>query len=170
MHRQIKNLRVESLGLKAVGSAVRTNRCSIGPHSGPYTSRSGITLFEVVLALAIFLGATAVIGQVLQNGSRAATKAQLTADAAIRCEKRMNELLSGVLPLTSVQNAPFEDDASWQWSVTVLDTSVISLLEAEVVVQHVNSRGTSDLTYRANRYIKDPQIYEDAAIIPEEEL
>lgn len=166
MHRQTKQFESHP-----VGSAVRTNGSQrIGPHNGPYSCRQGITLFEVVLALAIFLGATAVIGQVLQNGSRAATKAQMTADAAIRCERRMNEILSGVLPLTSVQKAPFEDDASWQWSINVLDTNVISLLEAEVVVQHVNSRGIADLTFSMNRYLKDPQIYEDAAIIPDEEL
>lgn len=157
MHRQTKQF-------STVGSAVRTTIIV------PSIRRAGITLFEVVLALAIFLGATAVIGQILQNGSRAATKAQLTSEASIRCEKRMNELLSGVLPLTAVQNAPFEDNASWQWSINVLDTSVISLLEAEVVVQHVNSRGAADLTYRMNRYLKDPQLYEDAAILPEEEL
>ena len=134
------------------------------------TSRQGITLFEVVLALAIFLGATAVIGQILQNGSRAATRAQLTAEATIRCERRMNELLSGVLPLTTVQKAPFEDNASWVWSVNLLDTNVVSLLEAEVVVEFVRSNGTVGESVTLKRYLKDPQIYEDAAILPEEEL
>lgn len=130
----------------------------------------GITLFEVVLALAIFLGATAVIGQVLQNGSRAAAKAQLTAEASIRCERRMNEILSGVLPLAAVQSAPFEDDPAWLWTVNLLDTSVLSLLEVQVTVEHQDSQGFSNMSVGLNRLLKDPQIYEDAAIVPEEEL
>lgn len=132
--------------------------------------RQGITLFEVVLALAIFLGATAVIGQILQNGGRAATRAQQTSEAAMRCERRMNELLAGVLPLTAAQKVPFEDNSNWIWSVNIVDTSVIALLEAEVVVEYVNNRGMTETTFRLNRLLRDPQIYEDALLIPEEEL
>jgi len=132
--------------------------------------RRGITLFEVVLALSIFMGAMAVIGQVLQNGSRAATQAQLSSDAAIRCERRMNEVLAGVLPLSSVQNAPFEDDPSWQWTLNVADAGIPYLLETEMVVDHLDSSGNINNTFRLIRLMRDPQIYEDAAIIPEEEL
>ncbi len=132
--------------------------------------RSGITLFEVVLALAIFLGAMAVISQVLENGSRAATKAQLSSNAVIRCERRMNEVLAGVLPLSSEQNAPFEDDSSWQWTLNVADSGIPYLLETEMIVEHLDSNGMTNTTFRLTRLMRDPQIYEDAAIIPEEEL
>ncbi len=132
--------------------------------------KRGITLFEVVLALAIFLGAVAVIGQVLQNGSRAATQAQLSSDAVIRCERRMNEVLAGVLPLSSEQKAPFEDDPNWQWSLNVVDSGIPYLLETEMVVEHLDSGGRINNTFRLTRLMRDPQIYEDAAIIPEEEL
>ncbi len=133
-------------------------------------TRKGITLFEVVLALAIFLGATAVIGQVLQNGSRAATRAQLTGDAALRCERRMNEILSGVLPLSSENRAPFEDSGAWVWTVNVLDSEVIGLLKVEVIVEHLSSRGDVNNSFQLTRLIRDPQIYEEAAIIPDGEL
>ncbi|QDT32849.1 hypothetical protein [Thalassoglobus polymorphus] len=132
--------------------------------------RKGITLFEVVLALAIFLGATAVIGQVLQNGSRAATRAQLTGDAAVRCERKMNEVLSGVLPLSAENRAPFEDSAAWVWTVNVLDSEVIGLLKVEVIVEHLSSRGDVNNSFQLTRLVRDPQIYEEAAIIPDEEL
>lgn len=130
----------------------------------------GITLFEVVLALAIFLGASAVIGQVLQNGSRAAARAQLSAEAAIRCERRMNEIAAGVLPLSTVSDAPFEDSGEWVWSVTVLDTGIPYLMETAVAVAHLDSRGQKNSEFILRRLIRDPMIYEDVALLSEEEL
>ena len=140
------------------------------PTKQSVASRCGITLFEVVLALAIFLGATAVIGQILQNGSRAATRAQLTAEAAIRCERRMNEVLSGVLPLASAQRAPFEDNGNWLWTLNVVETGIPYLLETQVVVEYVNSSGVTTETFSLNRMMRDPQLYEEVALLSEEEL
>lgn len=150
MHRRIRQFETRRLSL----------RCD----------RRGITLFEVVLALAIFLGATAVIGQVLQNGSRAATKAQLTSEAILRCERRLNEVLAGVLPLSSVQKTPFEDDPAWQWSVNLAETEIPYLVDVEVVVAHLSSRGLENVSVRLNRLLRDPQIYADAATLDEEQL
>lgn len=122
-------------------------------------------MFEVVLALSIFLGATAVIGQILRNGGEASIRAQLTSEATIRCEARMNELLSGILPLTTTQNAPFEDDPDWYWTVSILDTGIPYLLEVAVIVQHLDRSGVPNATVRLDRLMKDPVLYEEAALL-----
>jgi general secretion pathway protein I len=130
-------------------------------------SRGGITLFEVVLALAIFIGAFAAISQILRNGGQAATRAQLTSEGALRCQSRMNEAVAGVVPLQPSQNVPFEDDPRWQWSLNVYDGPVPGLLEVETIVAHPGSRGASDIEVRLVRWIRDPDLFFEAALSAE---
>ncbi|MEW4487722.1 hypothetical protein AB1L42_06545 [Thalassoglobus sp. JC818] len=132
--------------------------------------RSGISLFEVVLALAIFLGATAVITQILKNGSTAAIRSQLVSEAVLRCERRLNEVASGVLPAQSVQGSPFDDDPDWSWTLNVTETGIPYLLELEMIVEQTNSQGDIAASYRLNRLLRDPLVFEEAALASEEEL
>ncbi|MCA8995946.1 MAG: hypothetical protein KDA80_03150 [Planctomycetaceae bacterium] len=133
-------------------------------------ARTAITLFEVVLALAIFLGAFAAIGQVLRTGTRSATRAQLTSNAVLRCERVMNDILAGVLPMQSASNVPFEDDDQWVYSINVLDSGTANLLIVETVVERQGTRGDSSVAYRLTRMMRDPQMYLDAAAGTSEEL
>lgn len=137
--------------------------------------RSGITLLEVVLALAIFIAAFAVISQILNNGSRTATKAQLTSEAVFRCEKQMNSLLSGVVPLQSASQVPFDDISSagtglsgnnqWRWTANVLESGITNLLQVEVIVEHIREvDGQPNASFMLTRLIRDPQMYFDAAL------
>ena len=131
--------------------------------------RAGITLFEVVLALAIFLGATAAITQILKNGSTASVRAQITSEATIRCESKLNEVASGYLPAQSLQQSPFDDDLTWQWSLNITETGVPYLLEVEVVVEHTDTLNRVDGGYRLKRLLRDPVIFEEAALAAEGE-
>lgn len=129
-----------------------------------YDSRKGITLFEVVLALAIFMGAMAAITQVLKSGSMASIRAQLTSEAVIRCEGKLSEVTSGVLPMQSMQRSPFDDDPTWQWTLNVTETGIPYLLEVETVVEHSSSQGVVDGSYRLKRLMRDPLVFEEAAL------
>lgn len=135
------------------------------PHQ-PLTTRQGITLFEVVLALAIFIGALAAIGQILRTGSQAAVRGQLAADAILRCERRMNEVIAGVLPLQSTSQSPFEDDPGWTWSLNVTDSTIPYLLQIEVTVERAGTRSESTAMASLVRLMRDPQIYYDASLGP----
>ena len=126
--------------------------------------RKGITLFEVVLALAIFLGASAAITQILQNGGTASIRAQVISEAVVRSQRKMNEVTSGVQPAQSVQQSVFEDDPRWQWTLNVVETGVPYLLEIQVVVEHTNSEGQVDGTYQLNRLLRDQVVFEEAAL------
>ena len=130
----------------------------------PSPGRRGITLFEVVLALAIFVGAFAAISQILRTGSRSAIRAQLTSEAVLRCERRMNEVLAGVLPLQTAQRVPFEDNSAWLWSVNVMDAGTPNLLQVETLVERIGTGSDSSASFRMIRLIRDPQIYYDAAL------
>src|SRR5690606_17451270 len=79
----------------------------------PMQFRRGISLFEVVLAFSIFLGALTAITQVLRTGSRAAIRAQLESEAVLICEQRLNEVVAGVVPLQGVNRVPLDGKSNW---------------------------------------------------------
>jgi hypothetical protein len=118
---------------------------------------------EVVIALAIFLGAVAVISEIVSTGSRAAIRAQLQSEAVLRAETRLHEVVAGAYPLEIVQGMAFEDDPKWQWSLLILDGPHPDVLHLEVTAAHVQSSGTVDAEFTLTRLMRDPQLFIDAA-------
>jgi hypothetical protein len=126
-------------------------------------TRRGILLFEVVLALAIFIGALTAISQVLRTGSQAAIRAQLFSEAQLRGEQKLSEALSGVLPLEAADHVAFEDDDAWQWSLQILDSGTVNLLRLELLIEHLGPARLVDTRYQLVRLLRDPKVYDDAA-------
>lgn len=122
-------------------------------------ARAGMTLLEVLLALAIFLGAISVIGQLVTTGSRAAVDAQFKSEAAQRCESLMNEVVSGVLPLQSVSTSPFEDDPRWTWSINVAPGSHVDLLHVDVTVTRTAQSGDLAYEFSLVRWMRNPELF-----------
>jgi type II secretion system protein I len=129
------------------------------PHkSGP----SGMTLLEVVLAMAIFFGSLAVLSQLVWSGSRAAIQGRLQTQALIRCEATLNEVAVGVIPLQATGNVPFTDDANWTYSIALGETRFPELLLVQVTVAHTGGSSLGNVTQTLTRWQRDPAIYEAA--------
>lgn len=127
--------------------------------------RRGLTLFEVVLSLGIFLGALAAVGQLISTGSRAAVQSQLRSKAILRCESKLAEVLASAETMQTVDEMPFEDDEpGWTWSLQVAEGPHADLLELEVVVMHTGQNRLGDVSYSLRRYVRNPQLFLDAAI------
>ena len=86
-------------------------------------NRRGLTLLEIILALAIFFGSLAALAQLSWNGSRAAVQARLKTQAIIRCEAKLAEILAGAQRLQSSSRVPFPDNAAWTWSLSITETN-----------------------------------------------
>lgn len=134
-----------------------------GRRTSSFSNRRGISLFEVVLALAIFIGALTAVAQILRTGSRAAVRAQLESEAVLLCERRMNEVVSGVLPLEAVDRSGFDNRSNWFWSLSLSESGSVNLLKLEVKVEHVGENSTNQISYRLTRFMLDPQVYANAA-------
>ena len=91
------------------------------------TFRHGMTLLEVVIALALFFAAMAAISEILHMGSGASVKAQLLAEASLLGESKLNEVIAGIVPLTPVEQQAFEDAPQWTWSLTVEDDTEVTI-------------------------------------------
>ncbi|WP_437186830.1 hypothetical protein SH668x_000194 [Planctomicrobium sp. SH668] len=127
-----------------------------------WKSREGISLFEVVLALAIFVGAVAAISQVLANGSRAASRAQLQSQAVLIGERVMNEVIAEIVPLSSAAKTPVDGMPKWFWTVDVSNSNVPGLLRVEVITEHEAPTPNSVIKYQLVRFVRDPQAMIDA--------
>jgi type II secretory pathway pseudopilin PulG len=124
--------------------------------------RTGITLYEVVLSLAIFAGALAALGPLATTGSKAAVRTKLETQAVLRCESKLAEVLAGIEPLVSVSGGAFEDLApGWTWDLAVNAGPRQDLLIVEVAVVHTNANGTQDASHRLVRLLRDPNALAD---------
>jgi general secretion pathway protein I len=131
--------------------------------------RRGITLFEILLALGIFLAAVTAIGQIVNVGSTAATDGQLQSEAVLRCETKLAEIIAGIEPLAGAQTQAFTDDASWSWSLAIADGPHPDLLHLTVSVTHQRVNGSTDAQFVLTRLLRDPQLFIDAAAMQEVE-
>lgn len=132
----------------------------------PQHERSGLTLLEVLLSVAIFLGSLTAIMQILQIGKRAELMTRLQTEAVMRCETQMAEVLAGVHELTSVSSQPLTDSdaaGTWQWSLDPADSGTAGLLQVTVTVEYVVGEETI-AAYALTRYLRDPQLFIDAAL------
>ena len=126
------------------------------------SGRSGMSLLEVFVALAIFIAALAVITQIISTGSRAASRAQFQSEATLRAESTMAEAIAGVIPMQNDKKA-FDDDASWQWSLAVESGPHVDTLLLTVLAEHTSESGKVNGAATLKRIIRDPQLFLNAA-------
>jgi Tfp pilus assembly protein PilV len=88
--------------------------------------RQGLSLLEVLLALAIFLFSLVAIGHLVTLAGDRAADIQLRARASQLCQSKLGEVAAGVVPLSQPQaNVPFDEDPDWQWSMDAQQGSTI---------------------------------------------
>lgn len=125
--------------------------------------RQGLTLLEVILAIAILGGCIAVIGELVRVGSRHATEARHLTKAQLLCESTMEEVVAGILPAETVSASPYEYDPDWVYSVTTNYLDQDGLLEVRVTVEQVATDSLYPLTVSLTRWMIDPGVAETEA-------
>ncbi len=121
-------------------------------------TRSGLTLFEVLISLVIFVGAMAAIGQLVSNGVRGALQSRYQTEAAMLCEAKLAEVVAGIVPLQSGQGV-YPDDSHWSWALIVTVGPVPGLMRAEVTVKRQAVNSKAGVAFNMARYVRDPQLY-----------
>jgi general secretion pathway protein I len=132
-------------------------------HTTSAQHRHGLTLLEVLVSTAIFVGSLVGIMQILNTGHKSQIESILDAEAVLRCETVMGEILAGVHPMNSTDEQTFDDNANWVWAATVTDQGSTSLLVVEVEVKHKIAGDRVNSYSVLNRYVRDPQLFLEAA-------
>ncbi len=154
--------------MRAARRNVTVNARPVG-NLWPRSSRRGLSLFEVVIALAVFVGSIAAIGQLISTGVRAAVKSRLQSQAVLRCESKMAEVVAGIVPLRGSANGQFPDDASWNWQVQVAAGPYEGLYIVEVTATHPGGTSAGNQSFALRRMIRDPQLQLDEWAIEQAE-
>lgn len=130
--------------------------------------RSGFSLLEILLALAILGGSLAVLSRVADTGMSAARESRDLSAARILCQTKLSEVLlnaaSGIAPQsvsTATFDVPFDSQSSsvFQYSVEVQPAQMQGLLVVRVLVESLDLDGGSPRTrYALTRWLVNPTL------------
>jgi general secretion pathway protein I len=118
--------------------------------------RRGLSLLEVILAIAILGGALAVLGQLIRIGARNAAIARDLTTAQLYCESKLNELAAGVEDPASVSGGACDEFGEWVYAVEVEPSDLEGLLMVRVTVGQEPSRFSRPVSFSLTRWIVDP--------------
>jgi general secretion pathway protein I len=146
-------------------------RLMADPYRGAASDRHGLTLLEVLISVTIFFASLTAILQILSMGRQSEMMTRLQTEAILRCEAKMEEVISGVQELTSVSDETMSDPAgeegggsgTWQWSLQSDSTETTGLLQVTVTVNYVIPDTDPIASFSLMRYLRDPQLFLEAA-------
>ncbi len=130
-------------------------------------NRPGITLIEVLLALAIFLLAMVPIFRLVDLGTESALETQLQSDGTRLAQSKLAEVEAGVISPVSGGSGTFEDEISWSWEVQSVQTQIPNLFNVTVTVSHPFGGKTHTVTL--SQMVLDPAQMGTASEIPNPE-
>lgn len=126
--------------------------------------RSGFTLLEVLLALAILVGSLATIGALAERGLRHASRAAAISKAQLYCESKLAELTAGIILPAPASAAPLEVDPNWTYSIDVTpDGADPALLAVRVTVSENVAPPMLPVEFSLTRWMMDPVAAADEA-------
>jgi prepilin-type N-terminal cleavage/methylation domain-containing protein len=122
-----------------------------------HLSRPGLSLLEVLTALAIFLIALIALGQLLTMSGERAFEVQQQSHGAQLCQSKLAEVVSGAVPLSS-NSGPYDEDPNWQWNVDAeQDSSITGLWRVHVTASRDMPDG-SHYESSVHQMILDPSL------------
>lgn len=124
-------------------------------------SRGGMSLLEVILAIAILGGSLAVIFELVRIGMISAMETRVRSEANILCDAKMAEVSAGVLELQNVNAMAVENRPDWLYYVDVQESSELGLLLVTVRVEQAEA--AEPVTVSITRFMPDPD-YDPAAV------
>lgn len=123
--------------------------------------RPGLTLIEVMLALAILLIALAAIGQLVDIGSDRGLEARFHVRGTRLAQAKLAECEAGVIDVTGGSGGTFDDEPDWKWEVTSTPEDATNLYKVSVTVTR-DYRG-KDFSITLGQLIYDPKMMGSAA-------
>jgi hypothetical protein len=112
-------------------------------------------LIEVIIAMGILVGTTAVLVQLIRIGERQANRAVDMTEAQTLCHNKMTELMAGLTALVPIQNEPIAVDSPWDYSVQIEPLGFRELFALTVIIsEHRIASGSlpEDLNSNPRRF------------------
>ena len=118
------------------------------------TPRSGLSLLEVLIALAIFLLSLVAISQLIEQGANMAVEMDDRSYASMLAQSKLAEVVSGAEPLTGFGDTAIDGEPDWFCSLTADADTIPGLYKVVVTVHKDTKRGKIEVAY--SQYVLDP--------------
>ncbi|HEX5270598.1 MAG TPA: prepilin-type N-terminal cleavage/methylation domain-containing protein [Gemmataceae bacterium] len=122
----------------------------------PAAPRRGLSLMEVLVALTIFLLAFVALGKLVTMSSDDAVEVQYQSQATQLAQAKLNEVVSGALPLSS-QSGSVDEDPDWQWSIDASQNGDVASLWT-ITVKVSRQYDGRELSSSLSQMILDPSV------------
>lgn len=124
-------------------------------------TRSGFSLLEMLLALAILGTSLGILSQVAMTGTDAALEANLLSQARMMAQAKMAEILvegisPSAVPPTPIASMKSDETSEFQYSVNVTPAAMDGLLLIRIDVQAIDAGGSVQANYSLSRFWIDP--------------
>ena len=96
--------------------------------------RNAFSLFEVMIAMAVFVLGLALVLRMLGTSELFSRRAAETITAQVICQNKLNEIAMGFLEWTEVKREECEENADFWYSIRSLPHPALPLQQVEVVV------------------------------------
>jgi general secretion pathway protein I len=128
------------------------------PASAP--ARPGLSLLEVLVAMAIFLMSLIAIGRLLVVGTDVAQEIRDQNEALQICQSKLAEVVSGGISLDSQGETPYDDvpDSPWKWSLDCEQGDVSGIWNVTVHALRSKPDGTTEEVYALSQMVLDPSL------------
>jgi general secretion pathway protein I len=134
---------------------VTVRRATPGPPAAAAGPRAGLSLLEVLVALAIFLFSIVALGQLIDIGSQRAIDVEWLARGSALAQSKLSEVSAGVIPLSSSSDTACDDDPDWTWSMDAEGDTTPNLYRVKITVSRQRPDGSRFET-AINTYVFDP--------------
>jgi prepilin-type N-terminal cleavage/methylation domain-containing protein len=119
--------------------------------------RPGMTLLEVLIALAVFLLSLVALGRLVTWAGDRALDVQQRSRAAELCRSKLNEVQAGAVALSSQSDVPFDEDSVYHWSLDAEQGQVSGLWNVTVRVT-CTRKGGSGAGATLSQMVLDPSM------------
>jgi general secretion pathway protein I len=125
--------------------------------------RRGLTLMEVMLAIAIFGLALVAIGELIRIGSVSAAAARDLTEGQRLCNNVMSEVGAGIIPPESASESPIEGSEDWLYTIESAPLEEQEgMLRISVTVEQDKSLFVKPAKFTLVRWMTDPAATEAA--------
>ena len=123
---------------------------------GAYIPAQGFTLLEVLFAMALLVGALAIIGQHVYTGVRSAGEAESLTVAELLCQSTLAQVVAGAIPLEPAAGVPIDAMPDWQYSLDINPVDTVGIVAVQVVVSNA-ATATRPVEFSLIRWMVDPE-------------
>ena len=120
--------------------------------------RRAFTLIEVLIALAIFLLAMAVFGSMIVRNGQVAAGIEQQNLATRLCQSKLHEVIAGVVPMSSQDDTPFDEEPDYTWSLEADNGAYDGLWQVTVTVKRQTSGGGEPVQCTLTQMVLDPSV------------